>query len=347
MHFFFALTFFASLIMGALLSPAHAVQFGHDEADSNMAAVEDSSLPAADSWSLRVEYDWNHEKEYLASYRRYLYRWREQTMQVQVGKDINSYSNLAVGILQGSLSQYSLIFNDYDFQLERRGAFLQYQNDVSPTLQTQVRFRYETFEQEGNSFYQLDGTEHLLTGHAQVNWHGHSDRIRFSYVRERDTEPVYDVDSNRAALNIKAQNLTGLAWTHVLNQQVESVASLYYERYGSDRSNQWNANLQLIWYVLPQLSMALGSGYYTEEKEIISNLTAHWQQRITDWLQVELEYQLEHASEEKSLLHQGQVLFSTGLRQQLYWMVQLTGGKETLDDKDYYYSANTSLLWRF
>lgn len=346
MRFFFALTLFSSIIIGFLAAPTYAVQFDYDEA-ATRTSVEADSLPSADSWSLQIEYDWNHEKEYLASYQQYLYRWREQTFQLRVGKDINNKSKFAAGILQGSVSQYSLIFEDYDFQLERQGAYLEYQHELTPALQALFRFRYETFEQKANGFYQLNGTEQLMTGYAQVNWQGLDDWIRFSYVRERDTEPVFDVDSNRAVLNIKAQNLTGLSWGHALNQQIESVTSIYYENYGSNRPNQWNTNLQLIWHALPQLSMALGGGYYTEEKEIISNLTAHWQQLITNWLQLEIEYQLEHASEEKSLLHQGQFIFNARLGPQLYWVLQLTGGRETLEDKDFYYSANNTLLWRF
>ncbi len=348
MHLFFMFIILLSgLVMGALATPAQAIQLGQKTTVVNPTVIEELSLPAADNWAFQLEYSWNHEKEYLASYRQYLYRWREQTIQLQIGKDINHNAKLAAGILQGSVNQYSLLFEDYDFQLKRQGAYLQYQHEFSPALQTQIRFRYETFEQNGSSYYQLDGTEDLLTGHAQVNWHDHNDWIRFHYVRERDTEPIYDLDNNRAALNIKAQNLTGLSWGHALNRHIESVASLYYESYGSDRPNQWNTNLQLIWHVLPQLNMAFGSGYYTEENELITNLTAHWEQRITNWLQLEFEYQLEHASQENSLLHQGELFFSAHLRQQLYWVLQLSGGKETLDDKDYFFSANSTLLWRF
>lgn len=345
MHIFVSLFIVLFMTGSGLLNSAYA------ELSVRDSQIESPSLSgpvvADDNWLLRLSYNWNQEKEYLPAFQRYLYRWNEQTLQLQAGRDLQNNSHLAVGVVRGEIRQYSLIYQDYDFQLRRQGIYLLYQTDISSVISSDVQLRYESFERNGSGFYQLGDNDDLLTGYARVSWHGQNNRLDFNYVRERDPDPVYDFNSGRAALNIEAQTLTGISWGHAHTRQLESVISLYYESYGSLRPNQWNPNLQLIWQALPQLGLALGSGYFTEEEEFITNLTVNWQRRLTERVQLEVEYQLEHASEEKSLLHQGQVLFLTSLNRQWYWLVQLTAGQETLDDEDRFFSAISSLSFQF
>lgn len=327
---------------------ATAVADDFSENNQPLAPLASPSARASgDNWLVRLNYNWNREKEYLPALERHIYRWQEQTVSLHAGRDLDADSHLAVGVLRGNIRQYSLIYRDYDFQLRRQGVYVQYQKDFSPAMRSDVQLRYESFARSGSSFYPLGDNDELLTGYARFSWHGQRNRLDVSYVRERDPDPVYDLDSGRAALNIEAQTLVGMNWGHALTPVLESVVSLYHESYGSLRPNQWNPNVQLIWQARPHLSLALGSGYFTEEEELVTNLTANWQHQLTRRLQLEVEYQLEHASEEQSLLHQGQVLFLTSIRSQWHWVVQVTAGQETLDDEDRFFHVISSLSFRF
>lgn len=315
------------------------------------ASQKHRDVPSAalSGWILRSDYFSLYDKQYLEEFDQYLYRWREQTVQLQARHNFGSNRSLSFGVLDGSIRQYSLVFDDYDFRLRRRGLFAQIHTSLYPGLTLQTRLRYETFDNDGSGYYRLDKPEELLTGFAVLTRHMHRSWLSLSYSRERDPEPVYDLDSGRAELNIGAQELSGINYGHRLGSATELVASVYYEAYASDRPAQWNGNLHLLWHpaFMPQFQVAAGSGYYTQERETIFNTTLNWKQPLSAKLALEFEYQLEHAVRDNSLLHQGEVFITTRLGHNWTFSLQLTGGQEYGEDEDRFVQLAGSIQWVF
>lgn len=300
-------------------------------------------------WDLSLDGKFSSDREFLPGIERVVSRWEEWTVQLQAGRRLNSNRQLSVGVLNGVISQYSLIFHDYDFRLERRGVFLQLQTPLPGSLNATGRLRYEEFRNRGKGYYQLDGPTSLVTGYATLSRQFEKNWLSLSYSRERDPDPVYDSLNHRVALNIKAQELSGLSWGRALGKSLESVVSLYYERYGTSQPNQFNANLQLLWHPqrIPRLELSLGNGYYTEEKETISNLTGSWKQPLSSRTALELEYQLEYAQREGALLHQGGLRLSSRWGRHLQLALKTILGAEFGDDKDRFTQVSALLNWIF
>jgi len=315
------------------------------------ATEKHRNVPNADSsgWILRSDYFYLHDKQYLEEFDQYLYRWREQTVQLQARHDFGSNRSLSLGVLDGSIRQYSLVFDDYDFKLQRRGVFAQIHMSLHPSLTLQTRIRYETFDNDGPGYYRLDKRKELVTGFAVLTRHMRRAWFSLSYSRERDPEPVYDLNTGRAELNIGAQELSGINYGRRLGAATELVASVYYEAYASDRPDQWNGNLQLLWHpaFMPQFQASAGSGYYTRERETIFNTTLKWKQPLNARLALEFEYQLEHAVRDNSLLHQGEMFVNTRLGKNWTLSLQLTGGQEYGEDEDRFIQLAGSVQWVF
>jgi hypothetical protein len=315
------------------------------------ATEKHRNLPNADSsgWILRSDYFYLHDKQYLEGLDQYLYRWREQTVQLQARRNFRSDLSISLGALDGSIRQYSIVFDDYDFRLERRGIFAQMQTALYKNLTLQTRIRYETFDNDGLGYYRLDKRKELLTGFAVLTWQMQQSWLSLSHSRERDPEPVYDLNTGRAELNIGAQELSGINYGRRLGAATELVTSVYYEAYASDRPDQWNGNLQLLWHpaFMPQFQISAGSGYYTRERETIFNTTLNWKQPLNARLALEFEYQLEHAVRDNSLLHQGEVFVTTRLGENLTLSLQLTGGQEYGEDEDRFIQLAGSIQWVF
>lgn len=314
-------------------------------------AEKHRNVPSAalSGWILRSDYFFLYDKQYLEEFDQYLYRWREQSVQLQARRNFGSNRSLSFGVLDGSIRQYSLVFDDYDFKLQRRGIFAQIHTSLHPGTILQARIRYETFDNDGSGYYRLDKPKELLTGFAVLTRHMQRTWFSLSYSRERDPEPVYDLDSGRAELNIGAQELSGINYGHRLGSATELVASVYYEAYASDRPDQWNGNLQLLWKpaTMPQFQASAGSGYYTRERETIFNTTLNWKQPLNASLALEFEYQLEHAVRDNSLLHQGEVFVTTRLGKNWTFSLQLTGGQEYGEDEDRFVQLAGSVQWVF
>lgn len=296
----------------------------------------DASAINRATWNLRTDYYYLHDKQYLEELDQFLYRWSEQTLQLQARRELSPNQSLSFGVLDGTIRQYNLVFDDYDFQLQRRGIFAQIHMPLRPDLILQTRVRYETFDNDGSGYYRVDERKELLTGFAVLTWQLQRAWLSLSYSRERDPEPIYAEDTGRVELNIAAQELSGVNYGWRLNRTMELVASVYYEAYASARPDQWNGNMQLLWQpsFLPQLQWATGAGYYTQERETILNTTLAWKQPLSSKLALEFEYQLEHAGRDNSLLHQGEVFVTTRVGKNWTISLQLTGGQEYGEDED-------------
>lgn len=301
------------------------------------------------SWKIRADGFYLYDKQYLETIGKYLYRWREHTAQLQAVAQYGKGRKLGIGVLDGEITQYSLIFHDNDFKLQRRGIFVQAETYLGRNLQLQARLRYETFDNNGSGYYRLLKREELFTGFGVLTWDSGLDWVSLSFSRERDPEPVYVADTNRADLNIAAQELSGIIWGHRFDSAWELVTSIYYEAYGSNRPDQWNGNMQLLYRVprLPQLQLGLGTGYYTQERETVTNLSANFRQVLSSDIALELEYQMEHAVRDNSLLHQGEVLLSVRILDDLVFALQLSAGQEYGEDEDRFVQLNASLQYSF
>ena len=333
-------------LAAARQSYKHALSLDPDLNEAKRALTR---LEGYRGWNLRLDYNFINDKEYLPAEERFLSRWEEWTVQAQAGRRLSPEQQLSVGVLNGRIRQYSLVFRDNDFQLQRRGVFFQLQSLLVGPLSAQLRLRYEEFSNQGSGYYRLDDKTSLVTGFALLSWRFDADWLSFSYSRERDPDPVFDVANNRVALNIEAQELTGLSWGHALGRDWETALSVYYERYGTTQPDQWNGNLQLLWHPSqqPQLEISLGSGYYTEEEETITNLTIGWKQPLGPRLALDLEYQLEHAVREGSLLNQGELLLSSRWGKQLTLALRTTAGTECGDDEDRFVQLAATMNWVF
>jgi hypothetical protein len=305
----------------------------------------DASSSGLSGWMLRSDYFYLHDKQYLEEFDQYLYRWREQTLQLQARRELSYNRSLSFGVLDGTIRQYNIVFNDYDFRLQRRGVFAQIHTFLRPYLTLQTRMRYETFDNDGSGYYRLDERKGLLTGFAVLTWQMQGAWFSISCSRERDPEPVYVQETERVDLNIGAQELSGINYGHRLSSAMELVASVYYESYASGRPDQWNGNMQLLWHpaFVPRLQLAAGSGYYTQERETILNTSINWKQPLSSQVALEFEYQLEHAVRDNSLLHQGEVFIAARLGKKWIVSLQLTGGREYGEDEDQFVQLAASV----
>ncbi len=299
-------------------------------------------------WS-RVNWSSLVQNEYWPKISKDIYKWKEEGYQIQVGKRWAPSKALAIGWLEGTIRQENRIYHDTDFALRRNGPFFHLEWPIG-MVQTQLRVRDETFEDDGNKgFYKMGGIEHLLTGYLVMEYTRNGFWANLSYSRERDPEPVYDTSNARARLNVEVQELTGLAMGQALGRSWEVSSSLYYELYGSDRPDQFNLNGQIThrptW--LPGLRVALGAGYYTEETETIVNLTTSYQWRVMSTLALRLEHQLEYSHDEDSWLNQGDLLLTWSISPRISFNLHAQSGIELGEDKDDFTQVEAILEFKF
>jgi len=326
---------------------------------ANVAADTTSSpLPpvvqqSSQSWNNGVNfttrYTWLDETEYLPEIDMDSYRWKERNVQVQLTKTIRS-GRVGFGYIDGTIKQENELYNDTDFALTRKAPFALFDWSWSDKLQTRLRLRYEEYADDGHSgFYQLGSDERLWTGYALISYVDTRWWINASHSRERDPEPIYDAANDRVALDISAQDLSGITFGWLWDPQWETSAAIYYEAYGSDRPDQFNYTAQVThkpnW--LPGLQAALGVGYYTEEKDTLINLTLKYGKQLYKDLALQLEYQCEYSDDEQSLLNQGQLALGYAITQQLKFTLSGEYGKESGDDHDDSLFAGASLNYRF
>jgi len=298
----------------------------------------------------RVYYSFQHEEEYAPSIGRDLATWEEQAMNVQVSKSWGQGKTLALGWLESTIYQKNEIYGDVDFSLKRRAPFVHFSWPLFQDASMAIRVRDEKFTDDDESgYYQIDGSEHIITGYLALAYRGDGYWANFNYSREREPDPVIDLTSGRSALNIEVKELTGFSGGVALAPTWELGTSLYYEQYGSDREDQLNPNIQIShWFPwLPGARVSLGYGYYSEEYENITNLTASYQWQPRQDLQFRFEYQLEYSSEEDSLLNQGDILMTWNIVDRLSFVLRADYSQESGGDEDNNFYTQASLNWSF
>lgn len=263
--------------------------------------------------------------------------WRETTTQTSVSAQIAPGKTIALGWLDGHIRQENDFFDDTDFDLNRYGPFFHLGISWSRSLQTDIRIRDEKFTNASrDGFYRTNDGTHIHTGYATLMYVGKELWTTVNYSREREPDPVYDSLTLRSSLNIQVKELAGVAVGRKIAPGWEAGGSLYKEQYGSARPGQWNLNGQVIHrpVSLPGAQVSLGSGYYSEERETIVNLTTSYQWRPLATVDLRLEYQLEYSRDNDSWLNEGSVLGRWTLAQQAFLDVKTRYGKEIGGDRD-------------
>ena len=298
----------------------------------------------------RIYYSFQHEEEYAPALDRDLATWEEQAMNVQVSKSWGQGKTLALGWLESTIYQKNELYGDVDFSLKRRAPFVHFSWPLMDNLSMAIRVRDEKFTDDDSSgYYQIDGSEHIITGYLALAYRGDGYWANFNYSREREPDPVIDLATGRSALNIEVKELTGFSGGVALAPTWELGTSLYYEQYGSDRDDQLNPNIQIShWFPgLPGARVSLGYGYYSEEYENITNLTASYQWQPRQSLQFRFEYQLEYSSQEDSLLNQGDILMTWNIVDRLSFVLRADYSQESGGDEDNNFYTQASLNWSF
>jgi tetratricopeptide (TPR) repeat protein len=295
----------------------------------------------------RVYYSFQHQEEYAASIDQDLATWEEQVKTIQVSKSWGKGKTFGLGWLESSIYQTNDIYGDVDYSLKREAPFVYVSWPILENTAMSFRLRDEKFTNDDLGYYRVDGDEHIITGYLALSFSGNDFWANFNYSREREPDPVYDINADRSALNIEVKELTGVSVGYTLIPSWELSSSLYYEQYGSAREDQLNPNLQVSHWLswIPGTRISLGYGYYTEEDENIINLTTSYQYQPLDNLQLRLEYQLEYSSNEDSLLNQGDIIVSWAIVDRLSLVVRADYSQETGGDEDTNFYAQASLNW--
>ncbi|OGQ88972.1 MAG: hypothetical protein A2512_09730 [Deltaproteobacteria bacterium RIFOXYD12_FULL_56_24] len=276
--------------------------------------------------------------------------WSETTMQTRLSLPLRQGHTVSLGWFDGRISQENNLFNDTDFNLQRQGPFFDYDLALPPSLRLNLRVRDERFtDRDDSGFYRINDDTHLATGYLAINYLGKGFWAAANYTRERETDPEYDFANNRAALNIRAKELSGLASGFMLADNWEIGGSLYHEQYGTARPTQWNANVQLShWPLFLQgLRISIGSGYYTEEEEKIYNLAIAHQWRPLPPMSVQIEYQMEYSENDDSLLNEGSLLCSWDMGDRFFFDVRTRYAHESGGDRDEEYFLQAALRIEF
>ena len=296
----------------------------------------------------RVYTSFQHQEEYAPSINQDIATWEEQTTNVQISKSWGRGKIFGIGWLDSTIYQKNELYGDVDFSLKRRAPFAFFSWPLMQGTSITMRIRDEKFINDDDSgFYKVNGSEHIITGYLNLINRSESFWTNVTYSREREPDPVYDLENNRSALNIEVKELTGISGGYALAPSYELGASLYYEQYGSDRNDQLNPNIQLSHWPgwLPGLRLSLGYGYYTDEEENIINLTTSYQVQPYPTLLLRCEYQLEYSENEDSLLNQGDILMSWSVTRRISLTVRADYGMESGGDEDSNFYAQASLNW--
>ncbi len=276
--------------------------------------------------------------------------WRETQGTFQLAKSWAPNRYLALGWFEGEIEQENEYYHDTDFALSRRGPQLSAAYGWAKGVALKMRLRDERFADNGNrGFYRLNGEQELLTGYLLAEYNADSWWLSLSHEREHNPDPIFDPVSGRGLLAVRAQELSGVNGGWDFTRLWELAGSIYYEHYQNDRPDQFNLNAQLRHRpaLLPGLTLTLGSGYYTEERESIINLNAEYQRQLGTGAALRLGYQLEYALREATLLHEAEALTTIALRPNLNLIVRLIYGREDGGTPDSFFQAETGLEYRF
>lgn len=317
----------------------------------NKAVVQKiERLKSMSAYRIRLNFSYIADDQYLPALNRSVYKWNEAAAQIQIVKHQGPDKMVSAGFLRSHIDQDNELYGDTDFTLLRQAPFIHLAWPFSDFINTQMRLRYEIFEdREDDGFYQLGGAKNIWTGYLSVNYAGENIWANLSYSRERDPDPLYDPETDRAQLNIETKELSGFEAGWGLAPSWEIAGSVFYERYGTLRPDQFNLNIQQTYRPswLPALQTALGAGYYTEEDETLANWTTSYQWNFFKRMGLKLEYQLEYSANEDSWLNQGELLLTWRLSPRLSFAIRSHFGRESHGDCDTYFLVDSGLEYRF
>ncbi|MDM8541582.1 tetratricopeptide repeat protein [Desulfococcaceae bacterium HSG9] len=318
--------------------------------DSKAVEQKIERLKSMSAYRVRLNFSYIADDQYLPALKRSVYKWNEASAQIQIAKHWGPHKMASVGFLRSHIDQENELYGDTDFSLLRQAPFIHLAWPFSDFIKTQMRLRYEIFEdREDDGFYQLGATKNLWTGYLLINYANDNIWANLSYSRERDPDPLYEAETDRAQLNIETQELSGLEVGWGLAPSWEIAGSVFYESYGTLRSDQFNLNIQQTYRPswLPALETALGAGYYTEEDETLVNWTAGYKWNFMKRMGLKLEYQLEYSANEDSWLNQGELLLTWRISPRLSFALRSHFGQEVNGDRDTYFLVDSGLEYRF
>jgi hypothetical protein len=318
--------------------------------DSKAVVQKIERLKSMSAYRIRLNFSYINDDQYLPALNRSVYKWNEAAAQIQIAKHWGPHKMVSAGFLQSHIDQENELYGDTDFSLLRQAPFIHLAWPFSDFINTQMRLRYEIFEdREDDGFYKSGASQNLWTGYLSVNYANENIWANLSYSRERDPDPLYDPETNRAQLNIETQELSGFEVGWGLAPSWEISGSVFYERYGTLKPEQFNLNSQLAYRPswLPALQTALGAGYYTEEDETLANWTTSYQWNFMKRMGLKLEYQLEYSTNEDSWLNQGELLLTWRVSPRLSFVFRSHFGQESGGDRDTYFMADSGLEYRF
>lgn len=289
------------------------------------------------------------EKEYLPNIGADIYTWTEERLQMQMQVFIRPRVYVTVGWLDANIEQKNELYGDLDFRLQNQAPSLGFGLPVGSMVKIRGQVATEEYNNDSsNAFYQLEKKQTLVTGYFETSMTAGNVWAAASYKRERDTDPILDVLTDRARLNISAQELSGLAISWKANPRFEFGSSIYYEQYETQLADQFNINAEMAYNPAwsKSLSLSLGSGYYTEEEETLVNMTVGYF-TVIGALDLSLEWQLEFSDNENSLLNQGRAFMKYYVVKNVSCYMQGEYGQESGDDKDTFYTATAGLELAF
>ena len=296
------------------------------------------------------------EHEFLPQIDQDIYIWTENTWALNSRFNWHAGS-FSVAWKETSIEQKNKFYDDLDFSIKSKGPVFgvafPLQSKIFITSELSVE-KYEDGSKIG--FYSLNEpqesnkflTDYFYNGFFQANYSGKETWTTLSYNRSRDTDPTFDPTNNRAELNIRAKEVTGISTGWLFQPEWEIGGSVFFEHYETGTPDQFNINSELTYRPqrIKQLHLSIGSGYFTEEEETIINFAASyglkWQ--LVD---VSVEYQFEYSDNERSYLHEARASLKYYINQKISLFIQGDYGKETGDDQDSVSSIHSGLTLFF
>jgi hypothetical protein len=287
-----------------------------------------------------LSYSSQTEQEYLPSIEHNLFTWHEVNREATLSYQWGWRQAISGGWQHSTIKQKNDLLGDVDFSLIRQGPYIQAALPLYGQWMMQARIADEEFtNNDGNAYYQLTGTDSIVTGYLVAGYASEKYWIDISYDRQRDPEPDYDPLLNRAKLDIKIKELSGVSVGHIVSPEWSVSSSLYYEQYETVIEDQFNIN-GLVSYTPQQLKtvdFSLGAGYYSEEKETIVNLSVGY---LWQWDQLDgnINYQLEYSENDQAWLNQAGCQLNWMINKNVSLSARSLYGKEFGDDQDTIFS---------
>lgn len=312
------------------------------------------------------------EHEYLPAIGRDIYTLTEENWQLRGRYDFGADKYCSLSWQETALEQKNELFDDTDFSIESKGPALGFGFPLLKSVTVTAELRVEEYQDAStDAFFQLDGShslngmggkggggngsnstgagdDYFYSGFFETKLTRASSWTTLGYNRSRDTEPLYNNANNRAELNIRAKELTGVATGWQFAPAWEIGVSLFYEQYATGTPDQFNFNGEVSYHPqgLRPLRFSLGSGYYTEERETITNFMTSY---LVKWkyADLSLQYQCEYSDNEDSFLHQGDALLKYYLSPKTSFVVSGKYGEESGGDRDRFLSLQSGLEFLF